>query len=107
MDDDEKKGSEPDTGPADGPDHGSESGQAEPGPVPSQGTFLYVQPGDTVLRLLAGTIPMHLRVESVDDRLIHCSGGWTFDRQTGVEEDPELGWGVSFGVTGSFLVHRQ
>lgn len=63
-------------------------------------------PGDTVLRLLAGAIPMQLRVTSVDERLIHC-GSRTFDRETGLEEDPELGWGVAFGVTGSFLVHRQ
>jgi len=71
------------------------------------GTFVYIQPGDTVRRMLAGTIPMDLVVDAVDERLIHCRGGWMFDRETGVEEDPEIGWGLAFGVSGSFLVHRQ
>lgn len=70
-----------------------------------QGSFDYVRPGDMVRRMLAGTIPMDLLVEKVDDRLIHCHGGWTFDIATGIEEDPEIGWGLAFGVTGSFLVH--
>lgn len=72
-----------------------------------RGTFDYIRPGDTVRRLLAGTIPMDLVVDAVDERLIHCRGGWMFDRETGVEEDPDIRWGFAFGVTGSFLVHRQ
>lgn len=79
-------------------------GPASP-PLAREG-FRYVRTGDVVRRMLAGTIPMDLRVSSVDERLIHC-GTWTFDRETGVEEDPELGWGVAFGVSGSFLVHRR
>ena len=57
--------------------------------------------GDLVTRMLGGA-PMPLKVTEVTDTLVIC-GWWTFDRETGVEEDPELGWGRSFGVTGSFL----
>ena len=66
-------------------------------------TFTHVRTGDTVTRMLAGVVPMVLRVTSVTDRLIVC-GDWTFDRETGVEEDEEIGWGVKFGHTGSYLV---
>lgn len=66
-------------------------------------SFRDLQVGDTVTRMLAGTIPMELTVTEVDDTLIHC-GPWTFDRATGVEEDSDLNWGVAYGVTGSFLV---
>ena len=59
--------------------------------------------GDTVHRLLAGVVPMDLTVDHISERLIHTKGGWTFDRATGIEEDPELGFGVAFGATGSWL----
>ena len=49
---------------------------------------------------------MPLKVTEVTDTLVIC-GWWTFDRETGVEEDPELGWGRSFGVTGSFLKEEE
>ena len=70
-------------------------------------SFRHVQAGDTVLRLLAGVIPMELLVTAVDDQLIWCgpvNSGWAFDRDTGVEVDEELGWGPAFGITGSYLV---
>lgn len=60
-----------------------------------------VKVGDTVTRMLAGVVPMDLRVTAVDDRLIHC-GDWTFDRSTGAEVDEDLGWDAS--VTGSMIV---
>lgn len=58
-----------------------------------------VEVGDVVLRLLAGVIPMSLIVTKVDDKLIYCGTddapgtmepvhGWTFDRDTGVEDIP-------------------
>lgn len=56
--------------------------------------------GDPVVRLLAGTIPMKLKVTDIDDRFIHC-GDWKFDRATGAEVDEDLGWGPN--GTGSFL----
>jgi hypothetical protein len=59
--------------------------------------------------MLAGQVPLLLRVSSVDDELIHCGGepgvGWSFDRVTGAEVDEELGWGPRYGITGSYLVH--
>jgi hypothetical protein len=66
-------------------------------------TFEHVKVGDVGTRMLAGTVPMQLEVTEVDEKLIHC-GEWMFDRLSGVEHDPELGWGVEFGVSGSYLV---
>lgn len=65
--------------------------------------FRDLKVGDTVTRMLAGKIPMKVVITQVDDNLITCAGGWTFDRNTGVEEDEYLEWGVKFGVTGSYL----
>lgn len=80
--------------------------------------FSYLKPGDTITRLLGGKISMKMVVREVGDTLLTCDaidkdsgklfrGGWTFDRKTGTEEDHELGWGVKFGVTGSFLVKGE
>jgi hypothetical protein len=66
-------------------------------------TFHYIKPGDTVIRILGGVLPMPMQVTVVDDTLIHC-GGWTFDRETGAEVDHDLGWGPEYGVTGTYLV---
>lgn len=64
--------------------------------------FLYaLQPGDKVQRLLAGIVPMTLNVSHVDDKVITC-GPWTFDRDTGIEIDEDLGWGTAY--SGSYLV---
>lgn len=69
--------------------------------------------GDHVTRVLGG-LPMKMKVVEIKDGLIVCNaiqddgkefpGGWTFDAKTGVEEDADLGWGVKFGVTGSYLI---
>lgn len=80
--------------------------------------FMHVKPGDRVLRLMAETAEMDLIVKQVGENLIwatleewlnldpldHPGNYWTFDRRTGVEEDPDLGWGLKYGVTGSRLV---
>lgn len=58
--------------------------------------------GQKVIRMLAGTIPIPMKVTSVHEGLVSC-GPWTFDDETGVEEDPELGWGTSSGITGSYI----
>lgn len=79
------------------------------------GTFWHVKPGDTVVRMIAGSVPHHLLVSKVDDTLIYCGvpisdcspDAWTFDRETGVEVDSYLGWGPTTGRTGSFLVRSQ
>jgi hypothetical protein len=68
-------------------------------------SFHHIKEDDTVLRLLAGRIPMRLRVSNVDDTLIYC-GAWTFDRATGTEVDDDLCWGPAYGRTGSFLARE-
>jgi hypothetical protein len=80
-------------------------------------TYRHLKTGSSVTRLLAGTIPMPMRVLRVDTRLIYCTPRemtlkaavrreliWTFDRVTGAEIDDGLGWGPAYGITGSFLV---
>lgn len=57
--------------------------------------------GDPVTRMLAGTVPMNLKVTAIDENIITC-GWWTFNRATGGEVDADLGWdGVNH--TGSVL----
>jgi hypothetical protein len=62
---------------------------------PTRVDFMAVEAGDTVLRLLAGRVPMQLNVTLVDEDLIHC-GPWTFSRRTGREVDPELSLSASY-----------
>jgi hypothetical protein len=67
-----------------------------------------IKVGDTVIRWLAGTIPMELKVTEVTDTEILCGkrgDGWMFDKKTGAEIDEELGWGPppKFSHTGSFI----
>ena len=68
--------------------------------------FSDLKEGDKVTRLLAGKVPMTMTVEKVEDNLLIMKGGWMFDRKTGVEEDPDLNWGVKFGRTGSYLTRE-
>ena len=57
--------------------------------------------------MLAGTIPMDLKVSFVTDELIisgpNEDSGWCFCRKTGVEVDKLLGWGPNT-LSGSHLV---
>jgi hypothetical protein len=69
---------------------------------PPSGNFMDVKIGDTVTRNFYGYM-QPLEVTGVDDILIYTKGGWNFDRATGFEEDPEIGMGVAFGITCSFL----
>lgn len=77
-----------------------------------QAAFTHLKAGDKVTRMLAGTVPMRMKVLKIDDTLIHCGAvnsgisGWTFDRATGAEVDEDLHWGPAYGITGSFLVHE-
>jgi len=62
--------------------------------------------GDTVTRMLAGTIPMELRVTEITETEILCGPrgvGYMFDKATGAEIDEELGWGPPPKMTGSFI----
>ncbi len=56
--------------------------------------------GDTVTRMLAGCILMHLKITEIDDKFIHC-GPWKFDKITGGEVDEELEWNEH--QTGSYI----
>ncbi len=53
--------------------------------------FKQIKKGDVVTRLLAGAIPMQLKVSEVTETEIIC-GAWKFDRETGAEIDEVLGW---------------
>jgi len=79
-----------------------------------------VKPGDLVRRVMAETVHMDLLVVHVDERLIYCAvkgstigepapenmgSVWTFDKETGVEEDEDLGWGLATRISGSRLTH--
>lgn len=61
------------------------------------------QEGQKVMRYLSSArIPMPMTVTKVYEGLVFC-GSWTFDDETGIEEDPELGWGRATGITGSCI----
>jgi hypothetical protein len=64
------------------------------------GALANVKPGDKVVRMLAGIIPMHLVVSEVTDDRIKC-GSFEFDRSTGAEIDEGLE--LPQGVTVSFI----
>ena len=63
-------------------------------------SFEHVQVGDTVTRMLAGTVPMELDVSQVTEDRIIC-GPWEFDRITGIEIDDEIDCIVSH------LIHAE
>lgn len=71
--------------------------------------FTELKAGDHFMRRMGHDGPtMKMEVLRIDDVLIHARavggpGGYTFDRETGVEEDHELGWGVQFKRTGTFI----
>ena len=76
--------------------------------------FYHLKVGDRVMRYLGGEtgVSMLMEVTAIDDNLVTCAavqagglfrGGWTFDRNSGVEEDHGLQWGVKFGITGSYI----
>ncbi len=63
--------------------------------------FSQLKVGDPVIRMMAGTLPMDLKVSKVSDTIIYC-GPWEFDKTTGGEIDSYFGWDGKT-VTGSFL----
>lgn len=65
-------------------------------------SFMDVKVGDTVTRVFCG-IEREWKVTSVTDKLIVIGMGWSFDRETGWEEDEYFHWGVDYGQTGSYL----
>lgn len=68
-------------------------------------SFRDLKIGDEVIRLLAGTIPMWLKITDLTDNSIKC-GAWTFDRDYGYEIDESIGFGKQADgtiFTGSYL----
>ena len=67
--------------------------------------------GDTVTRMLAGTLSMPVVIQTIEEDIIICGSpdgfitgreGWTFNKDTGAEVDKDLGWdGIT--KTGSYL----
>lgn len=74
-------------------------------------SFEHVREGDLVTRLVAGRLPVRLRITKIDQTLIYCGGtdesAWMFDRRTGAEVDHDLHWGPLYGRTGSYLVPME
>lgn len=85
-------------------------------------SMMDVKEGDIVQRYVGEGLPfMKMKVVKVTDELLYCNAAtehgkdpspiadeqleelWTFDRLTGAEEDPELGWGRTFGITGTYI----
>lgn len=58
--------------------------------------------GSEVTRMLAGTIPMKLKITSIENNVITCSD-WEFDLETGAEIDDYLDWGPPPKSTGSYI----
>lgn len=62
-----------------------------------------VKVGDTVIRMLAGTIPQTMRITALTETKVTCAL-WDFDRATGAEIDEDLDFGPPPKMTGSFLI---
>lgn len=78
--------------------------------IMTEARFAHIKVGDTVIRLLAGTVRMPVTVFEVTDNIIKArvpeigDDYWQFDIATGCEIDPDLGWGPPPQWTGSFLL---
>lgn len=66
----------------------------------------HLRPGDVAIRMLAGKIPLSVKVQKVTDERIFVFGGWQFLRRTGAEVDEDLGWD-GIHATGSFLTEAD
>lgn len=75
-----------------------------------------LKPGDHVIRMLGGKLPMEMVIRKIENGLIYCEAAdspgwpdselWRFEELTGAEYDPDLKWGSEWGATGSFLVPK-
>lgn len=76
-------------------------------------SFRHLKVADEVNRNLGGVL-MPMIVTEVKEDTVICDtitkdgaiflGPWTFDRDTGWEEDSKLRWGNAYGRTGSYLI---
>lgn len=69
-------------------------------------SFRDLKVGDSVTRMLAGSIPMPLKVTKIEGHVIHC-GAYTFHADNGGEIDEDMGWDPPRTPTGSILVKTQ
>ena len=63
-------------------------------------------PGDSVLRMIGGVVPMTLTVTEVTPTEIRVGDRavqWRFCKKTGAEIDDTLGWGPRYRRTGSYI----
>ena len=81
-------------------------------------SFEHLKVGDRVDRYHGSGFFMEMQVVEVKDTLLVCAamlpdnrglvkGDWTFDRNSGVEEDEDLHWGVKYGATGTYLKLKE
>lgn len=80
-------------------------------------SFRDLKPGDHVIRMLAGVLPMEMRVLRIEGDTLVCfpveasdfmnesdpGSCYTFNRDNGGEIDLELGWNPPHTMTGSIL----
>ncbi len=85
----------------------------------SMPSFQDIKIGNILNRRIGHNGPsMRMIVVHIDELLLYCdayperplhgldmSECWKFSRNTGCEEDEDLGWGDRFGITGSYLEH--
>ena len=79
--------------------------------------FKDLKVGDRVDRYHGSGYFMQMEVVEIKDNILVCAavhpggilfrGGWTFNRDTGAEEDMDLGWGQKYGVTGTYLKLKE
>lgn len=62
--------------------------------------------GDKVERVIAGRLFMMMTVTKVEGDTVWC-GDWEFDAKSGMEVDPDLGWGPAYNVTGSIIRRKD
>jgi hypothetical protein len=79
------------------------------------GRFSYLKPGDKVIRLMGGKVPLDMYVVKIEDGLIHANDVrspiaddeplWKFDIRNGAEIDEHMGW--TSEKTGSMLLDQD
>lgn len=77
----------------------------------------HLKVGDRIDRYHGGGFMIEMEVTEITDKLLICAavsaqdgslfyGEWAFDRETGMEEDDDLHWGVKYGKTGTYLKEK-
>jgi hypothetical protein len=84
--------------------------------------FEHLKVGDRVDRYHGSGFFMEMEVVEIRGNLLVCAavhkdkdgkddglfkGRWTFDRNSGVEEDDDLHWGIKYGATGTYLKLKE